>query len=190
MKVYKVLSALVLLVVFSCASSSEVVYDYNLDVNFNDYDTYVLCVDDFFVEHSKHPNLDNEDIRRYIGDAVAVEMENTDHRTNVFDPQLQAGFRLLISEETAEFENCEHSEELEYWESCTIHTETYEEETLVVYVADFNTNKVLWHASILCDLNKPQKKLQPYIQGLVRDLFATYPKTYVAKDPDEAKEQL
>lgn len=187
MKIYQVLSGIVLVLLFNCAASTEVVYDYNLETNFNDYDTYVLCVDDFFVEHSKHPNLDNENIRRLIGDAVAIEMENKDHRTNVFDPQLQAGFRLLISEETAEFENCEHSKELEYWENCTIHTETYEEETLVVYVADFNTNKVLWHASILCDLNKPEKKLQAYIQALVSDLFETYPKTQVGRNPDDTK---
>lgn len=188
MKTSNVLSILILILTFGCASTSEVVYDYNLEVDFNQYDTYVLCMDDFFVEHRNHPELDNEEIRRLIGDAVAVEIENKGHRTNVLNPQLQAGFRLLISEETAEFTDCEHSEELEYWESCTIHTETYEEETLVVYVADFETNKVLWHASIICDLNQPKKKLKPYINALVRELYDTYPKTLVAPNPDEAKE--
>ncbi|WP_296384840.1 DUF4136 domain-containing protein [Winogradskyella sp.] len=188
MKVYLVISGLLFLLLFNCAATSEVVYDYNLDVDFNQYDTYVLCVDDFFVEHLNYPKLDNEAIRQIIGDAVAIEMENKAHSTNVFEPQLQAGFRLLISEETAQFKNCEHSKDLEYWENCKIHEETYEQESLIVYVADFNTNKVLWHASILCDLNKSKKKLQPYINDLVKNLFATYPKTQVGRNPDDSKE--
>ena len=187
MKVYSFISGLLLLLLFNCAATSEVVYDYNLEVDFNQYDTYVLCLEDFAVEHLEYPNLDNEQIRQLIGDAVAVEMENKAHRTNVFEPQLQAGFRILISEETVEFKNCEHSKYLEYWENCTIHEETYEQETLVVYVADFENNKVLWHASILCELNKSKKKLKPYIEGLVNDLFETYPKTQVGRNPDDTK---
>ncbi len=188
MRVYSVISGLLFLLLFNCAATSDVVSDYNLEVDFNQYETYVLCMDDFFVEHLNHPNLDNEKLRQLIGDAVAIEMENKAHRTNVFDPQLQAGFRIQISEETVQFKNCEHSKDLEYWENCKLHEETYEQETLLVYVADFNTNKVLWHASILCDLNTSKKKRQSYINGLVKALFATYPKTQVGKNPDDTKE--
>ncbi|MCA0131789.1 DUF4136 domain-containing protein [Winogradskyella alexanderae] len=188
MKTRNLFSILTLFLIFACASTSEVVYDYNLEVDFNQFETYVLCMDDFFVEHTNHPQMDNEEIRRLIGDAVAIEIENKGHRTNVLNPELQAGFRLLISEETAEFTDCEHSEELEYWENCTIHTQTFEEETLVVYVADFESKKVLWHASIICDLNQPKKKLKSYVNGLVKELYETYPKTLVAPNPDEAKE--
>lgn len=187
MNIYKIFSGLILVLLFNCASTSEVVYDYNLETDFNQYDTFVLCIEDFFVEYDKYPNLDNEVIRRHIGNAVDVEMINTGHRTNVMHPQLQAGFRLLISEETAEFKNCEHSADLEYWETCTIHQETYEKESLVAYVADFETNKVLWHAAILCDLNKSKKKLKPYINGLVKELFATYPKSLEAQNPEDYK---
>ncbi len=188
MRVYSVISGLLLLFLFNCATTRDVVFDYNLEVDFNKYDTYVLCMDDFFVENPNYPRLDNEKTRQLIGDAVAIEMESKAHRTNVFEPQLQAGFRLLISEETIQFTNCEHSKDLEYWENCKLHEETYEKETLIVYVADFNTNKVLWHASILCDLNKPKKKRQPYIYGLVKDLYATYPKSQIEQNPDESKE--
>lgn len=188
MRVYSVISGLLFLFLFNCAATSEVIFDYNLEVDFNQYETYVLCIDDFFVENRNHPRLDNEKIRQLIGDAVAIEMESKAHRTNVFEPQLQAGFRLLISEETVQFTNCEYSNDLEYWENCKLHEETYEQETLIVYVADFNSNKVLWHASIPCDLNKSKKKQQPYINGLVKDLFATYPKTQIGQNPDESKE--
>ncbi|WP_299525801.1 DUF4136 domain-containing protein [Winogradskyella sp.] len=190
MRVYPFISSFLLLLLFNCAATTEVVYDYNLDVDFNQYDTYVLCIDDFMVEHTNHPKIDNDNVRQLIGDAVAVEMENKAHKTNVLKPQLQAGFRILISEETAQFKNCEHSKYLEYWESCTLHEETYEEETLIVYVADFETNKVLWHASIICELDKSEKKLEPYIRSLVRDLFETYPKTQVGQNPDEFKEDI
>jgi hypothetical protein len=188
MRVYYIISVLLFSLLFNCAATSEVVYDYNLETDFNQFDTYVLCIDDFTVEHLNHPNLDNENVRLTIGDAVAIEMENKAHKTNVLEPQLQAGFRILISEETVAFKNCEHSKHLEYWENCTLHEETYEEETLIVYVADFETNKVLWHASIKCELNKPKKKLKPYINGLVKSLFDTYPKTQVGQNPDEFKE--
>ena len=190
MRVYSIISGFILLLLLNCAATSEVVYDYNLEVDINQYDTYVLSIEDFTVEHLNHTKIANDVVRQIIGDAVAVEMENKSHKTNVWEPQLQAGFRIVISEETVEFENCEHSKHLEYWESCTIHEETYEEETLIVYVADFATNKVLWHASIVCELEKSEKKLKPYINGLVKDLFDTYPKTQVGHNPDELKEDI
>jgi hypothetical protein len=176
-----------LLLLINCAATSEVMYDYNLDIDFNQYDTYVLCVEDMTVEHFENPKLDNDNIRQLIGNAVAFEMENKAHRTNVFDPQLQAGFKLLIKEKTVTFKNCEHSKDLEYWESCKIEEQTYDQETLVAYVADFKTNKVLWHASIICDLSKSKKRLTPYINELVKELFATYPKTEVGQNPDDSK---
>ncbi|WP_299361677.1 DUF4136 domain-containing protein [Winogradskyella sp.] len=190
MRVYSILSTFLLLLLFNCAATSEVVYDYNLEVDFNQYDTYVLCIEDFSVEHLDHPQIDNQTVRHLIGDAVAIEMENKAHKTNVLKPQLQAGFRILISEEKAQFKNCEHSKYLEYWENCSIHEESYEEETLVVYVADFKTNKVLWHASIICELDKSKKKLEPYISELVKNLFETYPKTQVGQNPEEFKEEI
>lgn len=162
--------------VLGCASTSEVIYDYNLDINFSDYDTYVLCIDDLFVENYNYPNIDNEAVRQELGEAVSEQMEIRDHRTNVFDPQLQVGFRIAIKEETVEFNNCEHSGELEYWEECRIHNEKYQTETLVVYVADFKTNEIIWQASLRCDLNKSRKNLRPYIDELVAKLFETYPK--------------
>ncbi|NNC46282.1 MAG: DUF4136 domain-containing protein [Winogradskyella sp.] len=161
---------------FGCASTSEVIYDYNLDVDFNTFDTYVLCIDDLFVENYNYPNLDNQKVRQLLGDAVSNAMELRGHKTNVFKPQLQAGFRIVITEERVEFNNCEHSKELEYWEECKIHNEIYQKETLVVYVAEFETNKVIWQASVGCSLNKADRNLKPYIEELTTLLFETYPK--------------
>lgn len=186
---YLILSPVLLfLLLVNCAASSGVIYDYNLEVDFNQYETYVLCIEDLTIEHTDNPNLDNDYVRELIGNAVEFEMEEKAHRTNVLNPQLQAGFKILIEEETVEFKNCEHSDQLEYWENCKLHEETYEQESLIVYVADFETNEVLWHASIICNLNKSKKKLDPYIKGLVRELFATYPKTQDGQNPDDYKD--
>lgn len=165
-----------LFLVFGCASTSEVIYDYNLEIDFDTFNTYVLCIDDLFVENYNYPSLDNQNIRQLLGTAVSDEMELRGHRTNVFNPQLQVGFRIVIAEETVEFNNCEHSGELEYWEECKIHNETYQKETLIAYVAEFETNNIIWQASINCDLNKAKRNLKPYIEELTSQLFETYPK--------------
>ena len=69
MRVYSIISGFLLLLLFNCAATSEVVYDYNLEVDFNQYDTYVLCIEDFTVEHLNYPQLDNDLVRQTIGDA-------------------------------------------------------------------------------------------------------------------------
>ncbi len=161
---------------FGCASTSSVVFDYNLDIDFNNYNTYVLCVEDLFVENANYPNRDNEYLRQLIGDALELEMEERAHSTNVLNPQLQVGFKIVIKEEQVSFNNCEHSGELEYWENCKVHNQTYHQETLVTYVSDYTTNKVLWQASIDCSMNKSRKKLKSYVEGIVSQLFDTYPK--------------
>lgn len=171
------LAYLVFSLVFSCASTSSLMFDYNMNVDFESFSTYVLCSDDFMVINDDHPKIDNEITRRKIALAVAEAMEARGHKTNVFNPELQSGFRIAIKEKTAKFNNCEHSKELLYWESCSIHKETYEEETLIVYVANFETNQVLWQASIPCHLDQPHQKLDSYISELVEMLFDTYPKT-------------
>lgn len=178
MKSNAILLVLLATLFFGCATTNAVLYDYDLDVDFDSYSTYVLCSDDFMVTNLDHPKKDNEEVRAFIGDAIGEAMESIGHRTNVFEPELQAGFRIAI-QETSKFNNCEHSDELQYWESCEIHKETYDQETLIAYVADFKSNKVLWQASIPCKLNKSDNLLQSYIQELVNQLFATYPKSIV-----------
>jgi hypothetical protein len=173
---YAILIVLALLL-SSCAVNQAVMYDYDLDVDFESFSTYVLCSDDFMISNVDHPKIDNEEVRILIGDAIAEAMELRGHRTNVFEPELQAGFRIAIKEQNSKFNNCEHSEELEYWESCEIHQERYEQETLIAYVADFTSNQILWQASIPCNLKKSKEQLPGYVNELITLLFETYPKT-------------
>jgi hypothetical protein len=48
MRVYFVILGLLFLLLFNFAANSDVVYNCNLEVDFNQYETYVLCIDDFF----------------------------------------------------------------------------------------------------------------------------------------------
>lgn len=174
MKRYILLSLVTLLM--SCAATENILSDFDDTIDFESYDTYVICIDDLFVEHSQYPNYDNNEIRQLIGEAVETAMEARGHKTNVLNPELQAGFQLLIEEKEATFTNCEVDNDYNYWRTCTIDTVIYTEETLVLYVSDMKKNQIIWQASIQCDLNRAPKKLPEYISELVTQLFNTYPK--------------
>lgn len=176
MKVVQFFYSLVLLLNFNCASTSNVVFDYNVNTDFSKFNTFVLCVDDLFVEHTNMPKMDNKLIRNYIADAVENEMKSLGHQTNVLNPQLQVGFIITLSETTNTFKDCNNFDDLTYWDNCVIQEKTYIQETLVVYVSDYQTQEIIWQASIECNLNKPKNILQIHIETLVADLFDTYPK--------------
>ncbi len=176
MKTLKTLSFLFVFTLFSCASTEAVLSEFDEDADFDNYTTFVICVDDLFVENSRYPNYDNNKVRELIGEAIENEMITKGHKTNVLNPQLQAGFKLLVEEKEATFTNCEIKDEFSYWRECTIDTVVYTEETLVVYVSDFSKNQIIWQASIKCDLNRSDKNLKDYVNELVQNLFNEYPK--------------
>lgn len=176
MKAKYILSTLALLFVFGCASTSAVLADYDDNIDFNQYATFVLCIDDLFVENTNYPNYDNNEVRQLIGDAIEAEMELIGHKTNVLNPELQVGFQLVIQQKEATFTNCESQGDYNYWHECKIDTIVYTEETLVIYVSDFNKNQVIWQASVQCDLNRSKSKLKPYVKSLIEQLFDEYPR--------------
>jgi len=176
MKTLKTLSIIFLLTLYGCASTEAVLAEFDESVDFDSYDTFVLCIDDLFVENTQYPNHDNNKVRELIGDAIETEMINRGHKTNVMEPQLQAGFKLLVEEKEATFYDCKEQDEYTYWAECTINTTVYTEETLVVYVSDFEKNQIIWQASMTCDMSRYNKKLPGYINELVETLFNEYPK--------------
>ena len=171
---YFVISALVFLT--NCASTSDIVSEFDETVDFDSYSTFVLCIDDLSVENVDYPKYDNNTIREIINEEVEAQMLNKGHRTNVLNPELQAGFQLIVQEKEATFTNCEHQDEYSYWEECTIDTIVYTEETLVVYVSDFARRQIIWQASMECDMNRSEANLKGYISELVGTLFSEYPK--------------
>lgn len=176
MKTLKHFSFIVLLMLFGCASTEAVLSEFDESVDFDQYNTFVLCIDDLFVENTLYPEYDNNEVRRLIGDAVENQMEVLGHKTNVLDPQLQAGFRLIVEKKEATFYNCEINDEYNYWRESTIDTIVYTEETLVVYVSSFEKNQIIWQASLTCNLNRSEAKLKAYVNELVETLFNEYPK--------------
>lgn len=177
MKTFKIYLVLILVLNLNCASTQEVIFDYNLNIDFDQFSTFVLCVDDLFVEHTNQPNYDNKNIRNYLAEAVTSEMQKRNHKTNVLNPELQVGFIITLTENHVSFNNCEENKALGYWQECKIEEHIYLEESLITYVSDYKTNEIIWQASVKCDLNKPKKQLKQHIDDLVKQLFETYPKT-------------
>lgn len=179
MKTFKLISLFSFILLFGCASTSQytILSDFDEAVDFNNYKTFVICIDDLFVENTKYPKYDNNYVRQLIGQEIENQMIGKGYKTNVLRPELQAGFQILIVEEEATFTNCNLQEDYNYWQSCTINTVTYTDETLVLYVSDLQKNQVVWQASISCDLNKPKNALNDYVMDLVESLFDKYPKT-------------
>ena len=176
MKTTKILILAPLIFLFSCASSSIVISEFDESADFDNYSTFVLCIDDLFVENTSYPNYDNNEVRELIGQAIEQQMTLKGHKTNVLRPELQAGFQLVIQQKETTFTNCEVQSEYEYWPECTIDTVVYTEETLVLYVSDIERNQVIWQASLICDLNRSKNKLEDYVNQLVEQLFNEYPK--------------
>ena len=175
MKTINFLSLLTILLLVSCAATLEVISEYDEEIDFNYYETYVLCLDDFQVDNTKYPNLDNTFIRNLIGDELDNQMAALGYKTNVFDPQLQAGFKISIIEKESIVKNCELQDEFSYWRTCTINTVVYTKETLIVYVSDIKKNQVIWQASIPCELDQSKHALKNNIRALVEELFLEYP---------------
>lgn len=167
---------LFLIILSSCATSEVVLSEFDENADFDSYSTFVLCVDDLFVENVNHPNYDNNYVRELIGNSLEQEMIMRGHRTNVLNPELQVGFELIVQEKTAEFYNCEFNKEFSYWEEFTLETVEYTEETLVVYVSEFKKNQIIWQASKKCDLNRIKSRLPKLVNKLVHELFNEYPK--------------
>lgn len=179
MKAIKILSLFTFFFFLGCATTSKlnILSDFDEDANFNNYKTFVICIDDLFVENTKHPKYDNNHVRQLIGKEIEKQMIEKGHKTNVLKPELQAGFQIIIAEEEATFTNCDLQDDYNYWQACTINTVTYTDETLVVYVSDLQKNQVIWQASTPCNLNKSKHALQSYVMELVEKLFDKYPKT-------------
>lgn len=179
MKSIKIWSLILYLLLIGCASTADlkVLSEYDETAKFNDYQTFVICVEDLFVENTSYPKYDNNNVRQIIGKEIEEQMKGLGYKTNVLKPELQAGFQLLIVQEETAFTNCDLQEDYKYWQTCTIKNITYTEQTLVVYVSDLQENQVIWQASVPSDMNKPDHVLKSYIMDLVDKLFDNYPKT-------------
>ncbi len=175
MKSLKILSLFTFILLFGCAATIDIISEYDEEVDFNYYETFMLCLDDFQVDSTKYPNLDNTYVRELIAGEVDKNMAALGYRTNVFSPQLQAGFKISITEKETFVKNCELDNEFDYWRTCTINAVIYTKETLILYVSDIEKNQVIWQATIPCELDKSKPALRKHIKTLVDQLFLEFP---------------
>ena len=84
-----------ILLLMGCAASNAILSEYDETIDFNYYETFVLCVDDLYVENTKFPKIDNNSVRAHIGDEMAFQMEALGYKSNVMNAQLQVGFKIV-----------------------------------------------------------------------------------------------
>ena len=82
--------------------------DFSWDVQAFETPTHVYTIfnrfrDDLFVENTKFPEYDNKETRQLIANEIDRQLENRGLKTNVMKPQLQAGFRIIVSQEDVIF---------------------------------------------------------------------------------------
>ncbi|WP_460218689.1 DUF4136 domain-containing protein [Psychroserpens sp. MEBiC05023] len=177
MKTYQIPYLFILLLMFNCATTSSVIFDYDIDEDFNQHNTFVICEDDLIAKNTRFPQQDNSKIRDLLSEEVTLKLESFGLHVDMNNPDLQAGFRLVITEETTDFRDCTDEGEFLYWEKCTIKTISHTTETLILYVSNLKKNQIIWQASIPCDMNKSKSRLKSHINELVNTLYETYPNT-------------
>ena len=163
------------IVILSCAATSSVMFDYDVDEDFNQHNTFIICEDDLVAKNTRHPQHDNSKIRELLSEEITLKLEDFGLQVDTNNPDLQAGFRLIITEETVNIRDCSDEGEFLYWEKCTMKKINYTTETLVLYVSNLEKNQVVWQASVPCQMNKSTPKLKKHINELVNQLFETYP---------------
>ncbi|MCK8479883.1 DUF4136 domain-containing protein [Psychroserpens algicola] len=165
------------LFIFNCASSSGIRYDYDLNEDFSQHQTFNICEADLITSNTRFPHYDNSNIRDILSEEVTETLEDLGLQLDTEYPDLQAGFKLIVTEEQTNFKDCSENNEFHYWEKCSVKTITYTTETLILYVSNLKTNQIVWQASTDCEMNKPKSKLKSYINELVKKLYDTYPNT-------------
>lgn len=175
MKTYQIPYLISFILILSCAATSSIVFDYDLDEDFNQHNSFIVCEDDLLVANKNYPNYDNSKIRQFLSEEVTSTLEDFGLQEDTNNPDLQVGFRLVITEKTMEFKDCSDLEKFQYWDECKVETIIYTKETLIVYVSNLKKNQIVWQASIPCDMNKSESRLKTHINESIMALFETYP---------------
>ena len=95
-------SVIITALLFSCASTEGVISEFDLTADFDNYSSFVICLDDLYVENTQDLAYDNNNVRQLIADELTAQMISRDHETNVFEPELQVGFELIIEKKEAQ----------------------------------------------------------------------------------------
>ncbi|NAS32283.1 DUF4136 domain-containing protein [Flavobacteriaceae bacterium R38] len=149
--------------------------DFDTKTDFRKYTTYQICPEDLVVKNSQYPEYDNQFNRNLIKEAVESGMNMKGYKRDESNPELQAGFKFVISDEVVSLINCYDESEFGYGSIYKLDNYYYKEETLMVYVSDLKTNQVIWHAIISKNLTSSPEKLKRTIQEKIAKLFTKYP---------------
>ena len=162
-----------ILIVFSC-TNVEFQSEYDSQVDFNQYGTYAICTDDLDIVDLNHSQFDNLENRLLIAEVMTSELNAIGFFENADEPDLEAGFKIIIKDQLAEVKSCGSDQENEYWTGCKIDIHEYTEGTLVLRLTDLDKKQVVWEGSAKGILINDQEKLQQIIERTVEQLFSTF----------------
>ena len=166
--------ALIGLIVQSC-TNVDFQSEYDNHIDFTAYQTYAICTDDLETTDTEHVQFDNSENRIRISEAMVTELNRIGYREDAENPQLEAGFNIVLNDQQVEVKSCGSEEENEYWSGCRIDIHEYTEGTLVLRLTDLEKSQVIWEGSAKGVLISDQKKLLKIIDQTIEQLFSTFP---------------
>lgn len=183
MKTYKIFTVFSILLLCSCTNVT-VYSDFDKRIDFKNYKTYFICVDDMEVTDLDQPIYDNTFNRGYIRNAITAEMNFAGYKMDEFNPDLFVSFRIVINKKQTSVRTCSGIGAYDYWPDCRINTYDYTEGTLVIFVSDVKKNQVVWQGSALGILNIPPQKMKKIIDRTVQQIFKKFPKENIKNKDD------
>ncbi len=177
------INSLGLILLFGC-SEVDIYSDFDNDIDFSDYTTYTIS-EDLGVEYKNYPNYDNDFNRKRIKKAIEFEMNKRGYILDEINPELAAGFQIIIKDQQITIKNCSGIGMYDYWPQCWINTYNYTEGSLVIHVSDIKKNQVIWQGSAIAVLKYKPTKVKIEIDNIVKDIFKKYPLTTKINKPDD-----
>lgn len=174
MKTYQSIALWSILLLCTCTNVT-IYSDYDKRIDFKNYKTYSICVDDLQVTNINQPIYDNTFNRNYIRNAIAHEMNLIGYKEDEFNSDLFVSFRIIIDEKQATVKNCSGTGVYDYWPDCRINTYQYTEGTLVISVSDVAKNQVVWQGSATGFVDIPPDKMEKIIEKIVNQIFQKFP---------------
>jgi hypothetical protein len=156
-------------------SKLDVTTDYDKTVIFSEYENYSFCVEDMEVTNEKHPDYDNAVNRSLIQTAMQKELEKIGFKNEEEDPELLAGFRIIIKDTSITFRSCTTRGEFTYWPECTFKTYNYTQGTLILYLTDSRKRQIIWQSTVNGVLDGQAGKMDKIIDQAVKEMFRDFP---------------
>jgi len=157
--------------------TSRVQSEFDPSVDFTSYKTVSVCLDDFQVMSPDHAGYRSPKMKEYIKDAIETEMKKY-YRIEDRLPDLMVGLAVTIQDKKFMYRSCDRVDDYNKWPECKIRSYEFTEGSIHVFVADRNSNRVIWQASLAGIVSDDLAENQKVIQRTLQMLFKEFPGSY------------